>query len=341
MTQSPSSTSLLSKFSELITGWRFAAFVIALCMGSFIFLATALLIPESAGKIGAIATEFKTWCFGYDPATGEYRLGYIPVMLLNPLLLSGVVYLIWNDALREAVDCQLWPLVRTASVGTLCAALLGGGLFLFGPEKTIPPPLPFPGERIRTQIEPPQFALTDQNGDALRLEDLRGRVVLLTAVYTRCATACPMIMVEARRAMAALPEHLRDEISIVAITLDPEYDSPKHLREAMKIHRLEEPLWSLVTGSSDEVNTVLDQLSVSRSRNAETDDIGHSNLFALIDRQGKIAYRLTLSNRHGSWLESALRALAEEGLQGSLTQKDPSQGNPVDDHAITFKPAQF
>src|SRR5690554_13555 len=218
-------------------------------------------------------------------------------MLLNPLLLAGVVYLIWNDALREAITDARGPLIRTAGVGTLCAALLGGGLFVFAPKKTVPPPLPFPGERIRSAIEPPQFSLIDQNGDMLRLEDLRGRVVLLTAIYTRCATACPMIMVEIRRAMAALPAHLRVEISIVAITLDPEYDTPEQLREAMKIHRLEEPLWRLVTGPSDEVNAVLDQLSISRSRTPESDTIGHSNLFALIDRNGKIAYRLTLDRK--------------------------------------------
>lgn len=318
MTPSPRRThdhrSPLTQLSEVITGWRFASFVIALCLGSFVFLGAALLIPDSAGKLGAIATEFKTWCFGYDPETGAYRVGYIPVMLLNPLLLAGVVYLLWSDALRDAAQHTRGPLMRTASLGALVAALLGAGLFVFGPQKTVPPPLPFPGERIRSAIEPPQFSLIDQNGDMLRLEDLRGRVVLLTAIYTRCATACPMIMVEIRRAMAALPAHLRGDISIVAITLDPEYDTPEQLREAMKIHRLEEPLWRLVTGPSDEVNAVLDQLSISRSRTPESDTIGHSNLFALIDRGGKIAYRLTLSERHSAWLESALQALAEEGF---------------------------
>jgi protein SCO1/2 len=121
-----------------------------------------------------------------------------------------------------------------------------------------------------------------------------------------------MIMIQARKATNALPPELRDEVTIVAVTLDPENDTPERLKEAAKAHQVEAPLWRLVTGEPDTVNEVLDKMSVSRRTDPETGEISHSNLFALIDRDGKIAYRLTLGDRHDTWLETALRQLVHE-----------------------------
>ena len=61
---------------------------------------------------------------------------------------------------------------------------------------------PFPGERIRTAVIPQAFQLTDQAGRACSLEDLRGRVVLVTGIYAMCATSCPEILIETRKLIA-------------------------------------------------------------------------------------------------------------------------------------------
>ena len=39
----------------------------------------------------------------------------------------------------------------------------------------------------------PDFRLTDQNGRMVALSDLRGKIVVLTFVYTQCADVCPVI----------------------------------------------------------------------------------------------------------------------------------------------------
>jgi cytochrome oxidase Cu insertion factor (SCO1/SenC/PrrC family) len=61
-----------------------------------------------------------------------------------------------------------------------------------------------------------------------------------------------------------------------------------------------------------EVNALLDKLNVARMRDEETGQIMHSNLFFLVDRQGRIAYSLSLSQTEQSWLSSALRVLLQE-----------------------------
>ncbi|MFP4596784.1 MAG: SCO family protein [Persicimonas sp.] len=308
---------MFNKFANFITSWRFAAFIISLCVSMTLIFLGILLIPNATTGIGAFAVDFKTWCFGYDPATGGFEWGYVIIMLINPLILAGFVYMLWSRPLHQAMKASLMAVLGTVGVGLLAAVLLGGGMFALGPDEVSAEQLPFPAERIRTELDPPSFELTDQNGEKVALEDLRGRVVLLTAIYASCHTACPMIMVQARKATNALPDDMRDDVTIVAITLDPENDTPERLKEAAAAHQVEAPLWRLVTGEPDTVNEILDDLSVSRRKNPETGEIDHSNLFALIDRDGKIAYRLTLGDRHDTWLPTALKVLVEEGREKS------------------------
>ncbi len=45
--------------------------------------------------------------------------------------------------------------------------------------------------------------------------------------------------------------------------------------------------------------------------------IDHANLFLLVDRAGRIAYRLTLGERQQRWLTSALEFLLREEPGGA------------------------
>jgi protein SCO1/2 len=47
-------------------------------------------------------------------------------------------------------------------------------------------------------------------------------------------------------------------------------------------------------------------------RDTDTGLIDHANLFILIDREGRVAYRFTLGERQQDWLGNALRLLLGE-----------------------------
>ncbi|WP_168210431.1 SCO family protein [Persicimonas caeni] len=303
---------IFTNLSQFITGWRFATFVIALCVFMTLILTAILLIPTSETGLGAFATDFKTWCFGYDPATGSFEWGYVAVMLLNPLILAAFVAIVWAQPIGRALQRRKWAMISTVGVALVVAGSMGASFVMLGPSKVEATQLPFPAERLRTELTPPTFELTDQTGERVSLDDFKGEVVLLTAIYASCHTACPTIMVQARRALNSLTEAQREDVTVVAVTLDPENDTPERLAEAAVAHQVEAPEWRLVTGEPDEVNRVLDEMSVSRRTNPDTGVIEHSNLFAVIDRDGKIAYRLTLGDRHDTWLSTAVRTLVNE-----------------------------
>jgi cytochrome oxidase Cu insertion factor (SCO1/SenC/PrrC family) len=77
------------------------------------------------------------------------------------------------------------------------------------------------------------------------------------------------------------------------------------------------PVWHLVTGDPAAVDRALDALGVERRVDPDTGVIDHTNLFVLIDRAGRVAYRLTPGDREARWLEDALHLLLAEAPRGS------------------------
>jgi protein SCO1/2 len=172
--------------------------------------------------------------------------------------------------------------------------------------------LPFPAEELRTSHEAPPLALTNQLGDPVALSALKGKVVMLTAVYASCPHTCPVILSQAKGAIAELSLEAQQDLRVVAVTMDPEHDSTGVLAELAKNHGLQAPLYNLVTGEAAEVEGILDRMEIARQRDSETGVISHANLFLLIDREGRLAYRLGLGERQQRWLATALKLLLRE-----------------------------
>lgn len=209
---------------------------------------------------------------------------------------------------------KLGPVVFIA---LLCTAVAGISLATLGVLLVEPehPHEEFPAQALRTADEPPAFSLINQDGEEITLESLRGKVVMVTGVFATCHTACPTIIAEAKDAVAALPEQDQSKVSIVAITLDPEGDTLEKRKSTAQAHGLEAPKFNYVNGKNpEEVGKVLDAFNFARGeKDPKTGVMGHANMFVLIDRDGKIAYRLTLgSSSTHHWLSDALRVLAAE-----------------------------
>ena len=114
-------------------------------------------------------------------------------------------------------------------------------------------------------------------------------------------------------AVAALPPEQLDDLRIAVITLDPENDTPEVLANVAAARGFTSPPFHLLSGEPATVERILDDFAVPRSRDADTGFIDHANLFILIDREGRVAYRFTLGERRQTWLGSALRLLLGEG----------------------------
>jgi protein SCO1/2 len=74
------------------------------------------------------------------------------------------------------------------------------------------------------------FSLTDQNGRTVTDQDFKGRPFLVFFGFTHCPDICPTTMFEISEIMGKLgPDG--DRVGAVFITVDPEQDTPKALKD--------------------------------------------------------------------------------------------------------------
>jgi len=300
----------MERLSRFIAGGGFPAFALSLLLFYELVLAGLLLVPPAETGLGAFAEEFRTWCLGYDPATGRMNWAYASTMFVPPLLVGGAIGWLWWAPLRGrmARPAAIARPVLAAALVVLAAAASFASL---GSEPARGE-LPFPAESLRTAFKPPVLRLTSQTGERIDLAAMRGKVVILTGVYASCPHTCPRILAQAKRVIGSLTPAERADLRVIAVTLDPAHDSPEVLAELAGMHGMEAPLYNLVTGRVPDVERTLDDIGVSRQRDAGTGVINHANLFILVDREGKIAFRLTLGPRQERWLGTALRVLLNE-----------------------------
>lgn len=303
-------TRLVEWASRFFGGPAFPVFVLAVLLLYEACLVALTLIPSADTGLGAFAADFRVWCLAADPATGRTNWGYAVGMISPPMLAAApVAWLWWPPLTAVAAHPRL-------AMGPLLAAVAVVGCGAAAAAAVAPQPirgeLPFPAEALRTDHAPPPLRLTDQTGATVDLADLRGHVVLLTAMYTRCVHTCPQVMAQARSVAATLTSAERQDLRIIAVTLDPANDTQPVLATQAAYQDLQTPLWHLVTGEPGTVERTLDLMNIARRRNPETNAIDHANLFLLIDRRGRLAYRFTLGAQQGRWLTTAVRLLLGE-----------------------------
>ena len=104
--------------------------------------------------------------------------------------------------------------------------------------------------------------LIDQNGQRLKFYDevLKDNVVVISFIFTNCGGACPLMTRNLTMIRDMLPEHVRDEINFISISLDPVRDTPAAMKEFAQTHDADQEDWLWLTGKPDNVNLVTKKL---------------------------------------------------------------------------------
>ena len=94
----------------------------------------------------------------------------------------------------------------------------------------------------------PEFTLTSQDNAQVALADLRGKVVAVTFIYTFCVDTCPVLTPMMSFIQDQLGADFGAKIAFVSITVDPERDTPKVLKEYAQAFGANLAGWSFLTG---------------------------------------------------------------------------------------------
>jgi protein SCO1 len=139
----------------------------------------------------------------------------------------------------------------------------------------------------------PTFALYDQTGAVVDATRFRGKKILLNFIYTRCpiATMCPAAVVNMTAVQAAVEAAGRsDELALISITFDPEYDTPGVLRDYAEVRGIDTSNYHFLTGPESAIKDLLTQLGVLVGE-IEGPLIQHTLATLLIDSKGRIIDR--------------------------------------------------
>jgi protein SCO1/2 len=131
----------------------------------------------------------------------------------------------------------------------------------------------------------PDFTLTDAlTGQPLALSTLRGNVVALAFLYTHCPDTCPLTAERFRETQKALgPE--AERVRFVAVSVDPQGDTPESIRAFSSDHRLDRN-WHYLIGERSRLETVWALYGVGAFSNG-TVLVSHNDAIFLIDASGR------------------------------------------------------
>lgn len=128
----------------------------------------------------------------------------------------------------------------------------------------------------------PDFRLIDERGSPVTLVDLAGRPLVIGALFSTCAGPCP--------SLARSLKHLQDELAgtdvrLVAVSVDPEADTPEVLARYAKRVGADPARWTFLTGPREEVQAFVQQglfLAVERG----SEGLTHDTRLLAVDRRG-------------------------------------------------------
>ncbi len=152
-------------------------------------------------------------------------------------------------------------LLLVAALGAILAIALVVGLLVASAGSDAPA---FRGSAPPVRLVAPSFALADERGTLVRGDELRGRVVVLTFLSTNCRAQCPPTASTIRVAIAELREEERADVAVLAISIDPEFDTAAAATEFLDERRLAGVLRYLV-GTVEELQPVWDGYQVLSS----------------------------------------------------------------------------
>jgi protein SCO1 len=136
------------------------------------------------------------------------------------------------------------------------------------------------------------FALTDERGEPFNDAALHGHVTIVSFLFTRCDTICPVTTMK----MARLQDKTFDaraKIKLASFSVDPAYDTPARLAEYARRYQADPERWRFVTGPVEAMRRLVEGPFMSSMASegvtaSGAPAISHSGYFLVVDGNAHI-----------------------------------------------------
>ncbi|MFQ5951457.1 MAG: SCO family protein [Candidatus Geothermarchaeales archaeon] len=122
---------------------------------------------------------------------------------------------------------------REALVLSLLVIVVAAGVW--GIYELTIPAREFRGILLDPPVQAPDFTLLNRDGEPVSLSDFHGKVIVLSFLYSHCDDECHIIVAKFAEAAKEFQGTRSEAVVFVAVTVDPERDTPERLREYSRI----------------------------------------------------------------------------------------------------------
>ncbi len=111
----------------------------------------------------------------------------------------------------------------------------------------------------------PNVAMVDQDKKSFQLYDLKGKYLFITFIFSRCPMPkmCPLTMSLSNSLISQWKKsRMEVPLQVLAVTLDPEFDTPSILKKFGQKHHVDFSHFTLVTGNPQTLSDFASQFNV-------------------------------------------------------------------------------
>ena len=144
----------------------------------------------------------------------------------------------------------------------------------------------FSGEVLQEPIKNPPIMLRADTGP-IRLDDYRGKLVLLYFGYTSCPDVCPTSLAKIKMALGGLTPEEAAQVQAIFVSVDPARDTPEALGRYVTLFQDD---FIGATGTREEIDLITSAFGVKyKLHEPEANgsySVDHTSFTILIDRNG-------------------------------------------------------
>lgn len=150
------------------------------------------------------------------------------------------------------------------------AALLDAGIILLPQSRTLP-----------------ALSLTNQDGQAVAVDQLKGQWSLLFFGYTFCPDICPATLAQLRQLQGQLPPEVVQNLRVLLVSVDPTRDTPEQLKQYLGYF---DAGFIGLTGEQDSIQKLANAVSIPfipADTSKDNYTVDHSGNLVLLGPDGK------------------------------------------------------
>lgn len=129
-----------------------------------------------------------------------------------------------------------------------------------------------------------------EEGKAIQLEALKGKVLVVVMIYTTCTVACPRLVADMKALHEKVARQKEDDVQYVLVSIDPTHDTPEKLKEFASSKEMDGPEWTFLQGDTESVREFANVLSVKFKKTSPM-EFSHSNIISVFSPDGVLVHQ--------------------------------------------------